>query len=97
MDMDAQKLIHALQEKSGMFTHTAVNALKQHIGTVKNVKVFQPAQEVKFLIQITLAHALQAMFGQKISAFIHHAMEVKLGLDQNVFAQSDSIITVLCA
>lgn len=74
----------ALLEKYGMFSLTLANALKPLIGMEYNVKFYLNVLEVKFLIVIMSAHALQVMYGQKITVSIHPVLEVKFGLEQNV-------------
>ena len=76
-----------LLEEFGMFSLIAVNVLKLLIGTVSNVKHYLNVLEVKSLIVIIYALVLKAMYGHRIYVSTHLVMEVKFGLDLNVYAQ----------
>ena len=97
MDMLVPEWILVLLEKYGMSILIVVNALSQLIGMVKNVKVYPVVLEVKFLIQPTPVFAHKAMYGLKVCAFILHAMEDKLGQDQNAYAHLDFFSMAACA
>jgi|688.fasta_scaffold196890_2 hypothetical protein len=87
MDLLVLKSILALLEKSGMPILIVVNVLKLLIGTVSNVKHYLNVLEVKSLIVIIYALVLKAMYGHRIYVSTHLVMEVKFGLDLNVYAQ----------
>lgn len=89
MDMLVSRLKLVAEEKSGMSTPTAANALIQPYGTARYVKVLPNAEEVKSSTKISSARALKDMFGVKIFAYTLLALVAKSGQALNALVLQD--------
>lgn len=88
MGTPAQELTPAQTERSGMFIHSAVNALSPLFGMDKNVESFLNAEEAKFWIAIINVPVQMVLYGVNKSVYTLLALEGKSGLDQSVLVPS---------